>query len=123
MSTAFSLQGSFDFPPDDGEPIAKRPFSQSGNFDSKSEPDLILTGAGTHVVGFGTIAALKAAVIEVAPTSLAPVILNFNGGADPVEVSPGGFWAYSNPAPGGSPITAISVVHTMDARVQVRLLG
>lgn len=122
MPTAFTLAGSFDFPPDDGEPVAKRPYSQSGSFNSKSEQDLILTGAGTQAVGFGSIAGVVAALIEVAPTSSAPVIIHINGGTDDIEIAPGGFLAYSNPVP-GTPITSMDVVYTMDARVQIRLLG
>lgn len=122
MPTAFTLQGSFDYPPDDGEPIAKRPYSQSGNFDSKSEQDLELTGAGTQAVGFGTLVAVKAMVVEVSPSALAPVNLRINGGTDDIEIAPGGFWAYSNPVPSAG-ITAMDVVHTMDAKVQIRLLG
>lgn len=122
MPTSFTLQGSFDYPPDDGEPIAKRPYSQSGNFDSKSEQDLELTGAGTQAVGFGTLVAVKAMVVEVSPSALAPVNLRINGGTDDIEIAPGGFWAYSNPTPSAG-ITAMDVVHTMDAKVQIRLLG
>ncbi len=122
MSIAFALAGSLDYPPDDGEPIVKRPFSISGNYDSKVEEDLQLTGAGTQSVGFGTVTGVKAMLLEVDPASLAPVNLLINGSADPIEVAPGGFVAYSNPVP-GSPITSIDVVHTMDARVQIRLLG
>jgi len=121
-ATPFSLQGSLVFPPDDGQPNATRAFSQSGSFTQKSEQDLVLTGAGSMPVGFGTITTLKACVIEVDIASLAPVKLKFNGGTDTVEISPGGFWAYSNPVP-VAPVTSIMVVYTMDARVQARLLG
>ena len=121
MATAFSLQGTFDYPPDDGQPVAQRAFSQSGNFTSKVEVTLELTGAGTQVVDFGTITGVLAFLIEVDPTAQAPVNLLINGGA-PIEVAAAGFMAYSNPVP-GSPITSLSVVHTQDARVQVRLLG
>ena len=122
MATPFTISGTLDFPPDDGQPIAKRPFSQSGSFDSKQEADLILSGAGTHIVGFGTVDNVKGMLIEVAPTSLAPVNIRVNSGTDDIEIAPGGFWAYSNPAP-SSGITALSVVYTLDARVQIRLLG
>ena len=122
MSTAFVLAGSLDYPPDDGQPVAKRPYSMSGQFDSKAEADLALTGAGTQVVGFGTVAQVKAMLIEVAATSLAPINVRINGSADPVEISPGGFWAYSNPTP-AVPIASMEIDYTMDARVQLRLLG
>lgn len=122
MATAFSLSGTLDYPPDDGEPIVGRPFSQSGNFDSKSEADLVLTGAGTQSVGLGTVPAVKALLIEVDPTAQAPVNVRVNSGTDDIEIAPGGFWAYSNPVPSAG-ITALDIVHTMDARVLVRLLG
>lgn len=122
MPTAFSLSGSFNFPADDGEPVAKRPFSQSGNFTAKSEQDLVLTGAGTQAVGFGTITGVSAALIEVASTSAAPINIRINGGTDDIEIAPGGFLAYSNPVP-ATPITSMEVVYTSDARVLVRLLG
>ena len=122
MPTPFSLQGTFVYPPDDGQPDATRDFSQSGNYESKCEKDLKLVGAGTETVGFGTVPAAKAILIEVAASSLAPVIVNVNGGADPIEISPGGFFAYSNPVPVAG-ITALDIVYTMDSRVLVRLLG
>lgn len=122
MPVAFTFAGSLDYQPDDGQPVAKRAFSQSGNFDSKQESDLVLTGAGTHVVDFGTLAAAKALLIEVAPTSLAPVNLNFNGGADDIEIAPGGFLALSSPTP-ATGISDLSIVYTMSAGVKIRILG
>lgn len=122
MATAFALAGSLDYPPDDGQPVAKRPFSQSGNFDSKAEGDLILTGAGTHTVGFGTVDMAKGILVEVAATSQAPVNLRFNGGTDDFEIAAGGFLAYSNPVPVNG-IEEMEIVYTADARVQYRLLG
>lgn len=122
MATAFALAGSLDYPPDDGQPVGKRVFSQSGSFDSKSEVDLILTGTGTHEVGFGTVVGAKAILLEVASSSLASVNVRFNGGTDDVEIAPGGFFAYSNPVP-DSGIESMSIVYTMDARVQLRILG
>jgi hypothetical protein len=122
MSTAFSISGTLNYPPDDGQPVASRPYSQSGNFDSKLELDLVLTGAGTHVVGMGTVAAVKGMLIEVTPTSQASVSIKINGGDDEWEVSPGGFIAYSNPTPDEA-IEDISIVYAADCRVQLRALG
>lgn len=122
MPIPYSLQGSFIFPPDDGQPTATRSFSISGQFASKNESIYILTGSGTLAVNLGTIAAVKAALIEVDPGSLAPVNVRINAGVTSQEISPGGFMAYSNPSPSAG-VTAISILYTMDARVQVYLLG
>lgn len=122
MATAFSIAGELNYPPDDGQPVGKRVFSQSGNFDSKAESDLVLSGAGTHDVGFGTVEMAKAILIEVAATALAPINVLINGGTDEVEIAPGGFLAYSNPDPDVG-IESLSIVHTMDAKVQIRILG
>jgi hypothetical protein len=74
------------------------------------------------MVGFGTLDQVKGMLIEVSPSSLGPVILHVNSGTDDIEIAPGGFWAYSNPAPTAG-ITALSIDYTLDARVQIRLLG
>ena len=122
MPTAFSLSGTFNYPPDDGEPIAKRPYSQSGVFDSKQEADLRLVGAGTQSVGFGTLPSVRAMAIEVASTSLGPVTVRINGSLTGIEIAPGGFLVYSNPVPVAG-ITSMDIDYTIDARVQLRLLG
>lgn len=122
MATAFALSGSFDYPPDDGQPVAKRPFSQSGTFTSKQEADLVLTGSGGQIVEFGTVGMAKAISIEVASTSLAPVNVRFNGGSDSLEIAPGGFLVYASPAPTAG-IDQLNIVYSMDARVLVRVLG
>lgn len=122
MPTPFSLQGTLVYPPDGGQPNATRAFSNSGNFTSKQESDLVLTGSGTKVVNLGTVAAIKGLLIELDATSLAPVNLLFNGGIVPVELAPGGFLAYSSQAPVAG-LTALSIVYTMNATLQIRILG
>lgn len=122
MPTPFSFQGTLVYPPDDGQPEATRDFSQSGNFDSKCEKDLSLVGAGTETVGFGTVSAAKAILIELAADALAPVNINVNGGTDNIELAPGGFLAFSSPVPVVG-ITTFDIVYTMNAKVKVRILG
>lgn len=122
MSTAFTLTGILSYPPDDGQPAARRTFSQAGNFDSKIEADYILTGSGTQVIDFGTVAEAKMVLLEVDPASLGTVNIIVNAGTDQTEVTPGGFWAYSNPTPGAG-ISGLSVIYDNDCRVRVRVLG
>jgi hypothetical protein len=122
VSTPYTLSGSLIYPPDSGQPNATRSFSGSGNYDSKSEKDLVLTGAGTEVIDFGTVAKAKALVVEVASDAAAPVTFKLDGSADEHEISPGGFLAIGSPSPTAG-ITALSIVHTDDANVKVYILG
>lgn len=122
MTTPYTYQGTLVYPPDDGQPDAIRDFSVAGQFGSKCEKDLELVGAGTETVSFGTVVAAKAILIEVAADALAPVNINFNGGSDDIEIAKGGFLAFSSPVPVAG-ITTFDIVHTMDAKVKVRILG
>lgn len=122
MSTAYSFSGSLLYPPDSGQPSATRAFSNSGSFDSKVEYELVLTGAGTKVVDFGSIAKAKAILVEVASSSLAPVKVKLSGGTDQHEIAPGGFLSFGSPTPVVG-ITGLSIVHTDDAKVGVYILG
>jgi hypothetical protein len=121
VSKAYSFQGTLNYPPDTGQANAARAFSQSGNFDAKKEAELVLTGAGTHTVSFGTVAKAKAILVKVRADSAAPVNLRWSGGAEDMEVSPGGFVAISSPNPSAG-ITGLDIVHTDDARVDVYIL-
>jgi hypothetical protein len=124
-ATPFTFSGSLDYPPDVGQPVAKRAFSGSDNFRSKGELNLDLVGAGTHTVGMGTIpaAGVKGILVEVDITqSAAAIQLRINGGTEDWEVSPGGFMAYFSPTPVAG-ITAIDIVHTTDVCVRVRFVG
>lgn len=122
MTTPFSFSGSLVYPPDAGQPNATRAFSQSGNFTVKAEFDYDLSGAGSQTVDFGSVADAKAILIEVASDAAAPVNLRFNGGTDDIEVSAGGFFCLASPAP-STGVTALSIVHTDAAKVNVRILG
>jgi hypothetical protein len=122
MSTPFTYQGSLVYPPDAGQPAATRAFSISGNYDVKAEFDFELVGAGTQVVDFGSVADAKAILVEVASDAAAPVNLRFNGGTDDHEISASGFYASANPTP-STGISALSLVHTGDAKVTVYILG
>lgn len=122
MATPFSIQGTLVYPPDSGQPAATRAFSNSGAFSSKQESDLVLTGSGTKVVSFGTVAAAKGLLVELDATALAPVNLLINSSVTPIELAPGGFLAISSPAPTAG-ITALSVVYTLDATLSIRILG
>jgi hypothetical protein len=121
MSKAFSFQGSLSYPPDAGQPSVLRALSQSGSFTSKVEQELVLTGAGTEVVDFGSVANAKLFMVKVRSDSVVPVGLVFNAGSEQLEVSPGGFAVIGSPAPSAG-ITDLSIVHTDDANVDVYIL-
>lgn len=119
MSTPYTLSGNLQAPPTENCPDA---FSISGQFDALAEFNYVLTGAGTQIVDLGTIAKAKIILLQVASDAAAPVTVTVNGGTDPIEVSAGGVLAYSNPTPVGG-ITAMSIAHTNDANVSVKILG
>lgn len=119
----FVLQGTLSYPPDVGQPPVSISFELSGNYTTLLDARLEMTGAGTEVVPFGTVAGVKVMLIEYEVTAGAAAIqLNVNSGTDDIELTPGGFWAYGNPVPAAG-ITALSIVRTADAVVRVRLLG
>jgi hypothetical protein len=127
MATPFTLSGTLSLPPDQGEPIVAIPFRGSGFFESKVDLELKLAGSGTRDVDLGTIGApgAKALVIEVDPSATAaPVGVRINGAGAPgeLEVSPGGFLVYSNPAPQAG-VTGLTLVHATEVRVRIRVLG
>lgn len=127
-TTPFTIQGYLRYPPDDGAADADRSYSYQGTFTHKIEQDLVLTGAGTHVVDFGTLLAggAKAVLVEVAAAAAgdtpAPINLRFNSGTDDIEVSQGGFMAFGSPNPTAG-LLAMSVIYTQNAQVKVRVLG
>jgi hypothetical protein len=121
MSKAFSFQGALNYPPDSGQPVASRAFSQSGSFTSKAEYEYVLTGAGTQIVDFGSVTKAKAVLIDVHADSAAPVNVIFNGGTEPIEISPGGFAALASPTP-STGISGLALVHSDDANVDVYVL-
>jgi hypothetical protein len=125
VSTAFSISGSLLFPPDEGATPVPIAFGVTGQAVSEEGGRLSLTGSGTKVVPFGTVGSpgAKAVLIEYLPSSLGtPIEVTFNGGTDVVEISQGGFIAMGNPTPTDG-ITSISIAHTSDCQVRVKLLG
>ena len=112
-------------PPDAGQPDAHIPFVGGGAFKSRQHSQLNLVGAGTQDVSFGSVGApgAKFVLVEVDADAVGlPVTLTTNGGSSPVELSPGGFWTFFNPAP-QSGVTSLSVGHATSAVVRVWVLG
>lgn len=119
----FVLQGTLSYPPDVNQQPVGIPFGANGTYTTLLDARLVMVGAGTEVVPFGTVAGAKVLLIEYEVTTGAVAVqVNVNGGTDDIELSPGGFWAYSNPIPVVG-ITALSIVRTADAVIRVRLLG
>lgn len=119
------ITGTLTSPPDEGVSPVPVQFGLQISYVSEVESRLIMTGAGTTTVPFGTVGApgLKMLLIEYEADPLAlPIQLKFNGGTDPLELAPGGFLAYGNPVP-TTGITALTITRTGDAVVRVRLFG
>jgi hypothetical protein len=127
--TPFTSDASLTYPPDDGKAAVARSNSVSGTFQHEGGGRFVLEGAGTQVVDFGSLSTngAKSIHIEVAPVAAggiaAPVLVTINGGVEPWEIAQGGHIEYCNPIPTPAGVLAMSIAHTQDACVVVRILG
>ncbi len=126
-SIPFQITGTLTYPPDDGQPDATHSSSVSSSFTGESKFKYELSGSGSQVVDFGTIdtTGAKGILIEVASDAAAGVMVQFNGGgaSGQVEVTPGGHISLGSPTATSSGVLSMTLVHTVDATVRVRLLG
>jgi hypothetical protein len=130
MTIPFSFNGALNLQADPSLPAEALPYGASGAFGSEVKFRYELTGAGTRVVNFGTAGSPGAKFLAVSVDlpeeggpAVSPVNVQVNGGGAPgqVEVSAGGFVILCSPTP-ATGITSLSLVHTADAVVTVRIL-
>lgn len=126
----FTYQATLSYPPDVGAPNVAIPIAMSDTFESNAVFTYKLVGAGTQVVDLGTIApeGCKLLSIEVdadVSPAAAAVMAQFNasGATGQIELSPGGFLTIGSPKPTTLGVTALTLVHTTDVCVRVRILG
>lgn len=123
----FTFSAVASLPPDDGQPDGNRDLTASGSFTHKQEAELKISGAGTTVVGFGTIPATGAKLVivdyEITTPADPPINILINGGVVGIPISAGGGMAISSPNPTGAGITALSIVATGAGTVKVTLLA
>ena len=134
MSTPFTFTGVLSRPSAAGQPNCQIPLplqALQSSFDTKSEDEYILTGAGTKAVDMASIAATGAKFFSIEVGTLnaggqpaaAAVMVRANGGSDDWELAPGGFIIFSSPTPTALGILSLDLVHTLDALVTVRVYG
>jgi len=129
--TPFTSAATLTYPPDDGAAAAARSNSVSGTFQHEAGGRFVLSGSGTQVVDFGSIASVgaKAIHIEVEPVAAggvaAAVNIQFNGAGAPgnIEIAQGGHIEMANPIPTAGGILSMDIVHTQNACVIIRILG
>jgi hypothetical protein len=128
--TPFTYAASLSYAPDIGAANAIIPVNMAGTFSSKADFEYRLSGAGTQVVDFGTIApnGAKLISIEVDPDTspaVAALMVQVNGGGagGQLEIAPGGFMTVGNPSPTALGILSLELVHTTNLGVRVRVLG
>jgi len=123
--TPFSFQALLALPILPGLAPDQLPFNASGVFNSAVPGvELNFTGSGTKVVDLGTIASPGAKFLAVQYDALAggaPITLTV-GAATPIELSTGGFFVLSNPAP-ATGVTALSITYAGACTVRVWALG
>jgi hypothetical protein len=127
-ASPYQVTGSITFPPDTGAPVIAPTASGSGQFTSRSDGILNLTGSGTQVVPIGTIPSAGAKILQIEvdpdtnPSSRTPILVKFNGNSDGVEISPGGSLQVHNPKPVAG-TASLSISYTSDNVVRFWLLG
>lgn len=122
----FAFQGALQLAADQSLPPDPIPFNASGNYNSQSGGLLSLSGGGTVAVPFGTVAAPGAKLLAIRydanQQGAQPVLVSINGGAQPLEVSPGGFIVWVNPNPAAG-VTSCSIAYTASCQLRVWVLG
>lgn len=129
MPFPYTISATLSYPMDEGLAATEIPTNASGTASHEVKGTLVLVGAGTQSVDFGSIAVGGAKVVNVEvdpdPSQAAsPVQVQFNGGGVPgqLEISPGGSLLYTSPNPSAG-ILSMSIVHTNGATVRYRILG
>jgi hypothetical protein len=127
MSTPFVAQSVLTYPPDDGEAAVARSNTVNSSYEEKAEFKYVLTGSGSRDVDFGSLDTLgaKAIQVEMSSGNSAAVMVQFNGGGSSgqLELSAGGHFDLASPSPTALGVLAMTLVHTVDATVWVRILG
>lgn len=124
-TTPFAIAASLQLPGDSGLQPDAIPFNVSSAFASEADTVLQLTGAGTQVVGFGSIITPGAKCILVkldAGNAVQPITVLFNGAETGLEVSPGGGILYANPNPVAG-VTSMSIVFATTCTARIWVLG
>lgn len=124
--TPVAFQGNLQFPADLTLPPDNVPFNAAVNVAS-AQPDMTfnVTGSGSIVVPFGTVAAPGAKLLAVrydTQVGAAPVLLTLNASLTPIELSPSGFLMFVSPAPAAG-ITSLSIAYTAACQIKVWVLG
>lgn len=119
----FQVQGTLNYPPEQGAQQVALLFGLSGAFTSLMDVRLVMIGAGTTEVPFGSIENAKLLLLEYESTTGAlPVLLHINGSTDGLELTPGGMFLYGSPNPLAG-LASLGIERTADAVVRVRVLG
>lgn len=122
----FSFAGLLQLAQDQSLPQDPIPFNASSQFVSLAQEVLNLTGSGTQDVNFGSIAGAGAKGVFVRydagqPGAL-PILCTINAGSQPLELTPGGFLVWVDPAPVAGALS-MSIAFTAPCQVRVWLLG
>lgn len=121
------FSGQFQLAADQSLPQDPIPFVFAGQYTSLVATILEPSASGSVAIPFGTVAAPGAVGFLVrydAPNQAdaAPVELVLNGSADPIELTPGSFFAYFNANPVNG-ITEASITYTSACTLRVWVLG
>lgn len=121
MSTPFSVSVAVAFARDAGQPECTTAFSLSDTFEAKDDDVYDLVGAGTENITLKGEAKLLLIKLDASATAAA-VLVVLNGGADEIEIPPGGCKLIVNPAPSAG-VTSLTIEHTTANKVTLVALS
>ena len=121
----FAFQGSFQLAADPSLPVDGIPFNVNGQFVASAEGVANLSGTGTYAGPFGSVAGVGAKGLLIrydTQPGAANVLVTINGGSQALEISPGGFIVWFNPAPAAGALS-VSIAYTASCQLRLWVLG
>ncbi len=121
-----AFAGALQLAADQSLPPDAIPFNASLQATSVQSSVLTLSGSGTEVVPFGTVASpgAKGLLIryDANQSGASPVLVTINGGGTELEISPGGMLVWFNPTPSAGAISC-SIEYLTSCQLRVWVLG
>jgi hypothetical protein len=125
VSIPLTVDGTIRYPQYDGGEDTPVSFGAILGYTQLVSYHLPLVGSSTRGLDLTNFLGAKLILITVAASLTAsPVMIAVNGAEDGLlEMSPGSLLLYANVAPGDAPVTSLTIMHSTNVTVDVRVFG